>query len=348
MPTETVLVQVVTAANMAGIEEAKAGMLGLSMTTLGLAAVLGVALVVGKAAVENFKKQEEATNQLKQATDAQHISLSDLQKAYEVFKTTNAGFITDQYDTETALAAVVRSGENQTDALRILNDALDLSAIKHETVSEAGLALVKVLAGNSRALKELGITTEQYNAIMHDKLLTTEEKHQKLLDLIETKTKSGREVVDQMAQSQNKLNLEWQDFTARLGPPIVALLIDIVTAATTALKIFDLLGQAIQRVGQSNLGQLVNAAQQLNPGLPQIFGRRAKGGPVAAGEAYTVGEQGPETLVMGNQGGNIVPNGAGGATEIHIHIEGGLYADGPGLDRFTNAIAQRLRFVSGT
>lgn len=46
---------------------------------------------------------------------------------------------------------------------------------------------------------------------------------------------------------------------------------------------------------------------------------RASGGPVAAGSAYTVGEKGPETLVMGSQGGGVIPNGGGGSVTINIH-----------------------------
>jgi hypothetical protein len=44
--------------------------------------------------------------------------------------------------------------------------------------------------------------------------------------------------------------------------------------------------------------------------------RRASGGPVLSGQAYTVGERGPETLVMGNQSGTIIPNGAGGSVNF--------------------------------
>ena len=43
-------------------------------------------------------------------------------------------------------------------------------------------------------------------------------------------------------------------------------------------------------------------------------GGRAAGGPVSAGQSYLVGEQGPEILRMGNQAGNIVPNGFGAVT----------------------------------
>lgn len=49
------------------------------------------------------------------------------------------------------------------------------------------------------------------------------------------------------------------------------------------------------------------AAGYVNPG-------RASGGPVIPGGVYTVGEQGPETLVMGSRGGYVVPNAGDGGT----------------------------------
>jgi TP901 family phage tail tape measure protein len=67
-----------------------------------------------------------------------------------------------------------------------------------------------------------------------------------------------------------------------------------------------------------------------------LFGGRQHGGPVLAGEAYMVGESGPELLVMGNRAGTIIPNGgvgvpAGGTAmamtggtsiDIRLHISG--------------------------
>mgnify|MGYP003123866475 CR=1 FL=1 len=50
-----------------------------------------------------------------------------------------------------------------------------------------------------------------------------------------------------------------------------------------------------------------------------LFGKRASGGPVAAGGSYLVGERGPEILQMGSRGGNIIPNnqiGGGGTTNV--------------------------------
>lgn len=59
--------------------------------------------------------------------------------------------------------------------------------------------------------------------------------------------------------------------------------------------------------------------------------RRAAGGPVAAGMAYTVGERGPETFVPAT-GGTILPYGAGaGGAVFHINITAGMGADGQSI-----------------
>ena len=68
---------------------------------------------------------------------------------------------------------------------------------------------------------------------------------------------------------------------------------------------------------------------------------RQHGGPVLAGEAYVVGEAGPELLVMGGQSGMVIPNGgigvpagggamamAGGpAVHNHFHIAGSVLSE---------------------
>lgn len=58
-----------------------------------------------------------------------------------------------------------------------------------------------------------------------------------------------------------------------------------------------------------------------------INGRRASGGPVAAGGAYLVGERGPEILQMGGTGGNVVPNNKIGGGNTYNIIFQGLVTD---------------------
>ncbi len=64
----------------------------------------------------------------------------------------------------------------------------------------------------------------------------------------------------------------------------------------------------------------------------RLSGARASGGPVSAGSAYLVGENGPEVLRMGSQGGFVVPNhqlvaGGGGSTvvqQFHFDVRGAV------------------------
>jgi hypothetical protein len=48
---------------------------------------------------------------------------------------------------------------------------------------------------------------------------------------------------------------------------------------------------------------------------------RAAGGPVSKGEAYVIGERGPETFVP-YTAGKVLPNGAGGATNVTVNVKG--------------------------
>jgi hypothetical protein len=72
-----------------------------------------------------------------------------------------------------------------------------------------------------------------------------------------------------------------------------------------------------------------------NPGRHQ-----ARGGLVAAGQAYTVGEEGEETFVPG-QSGNIIPHGAGGDTII-LNVHGRLDMSASELQRTVD----RMRSVA--
>jgi len=70
----------------------------------------------------------------------------------------------------------------------------------------------------------------------------------------------------------------------------------------------------------------------MNAGIPSVGdyggmnlagnfgGFRANGGPVGAGQAYLVGERGPELFVPGAQG-NIVPNNAMGGSNIVVNVD---------------------------
>jgi len=76
---------------------------------------------------------------------------------------------------------------------------------------------------------------------------------------------------------------------------------------------------AFEAVGNIRLG---GGANDIGRGPPKGFsGARASGGPVSGGNAYLVGERGPEMFVPSSSGG-IVPNGklGGGGTKVELSV----------------------------
>lgn len=349
MPTENVLVNVNTIANLTGIEAARASLLSLQAETIAFSLGLAALVLVGKAAVENAQKQEDAWGQLEQAYGAAGDSLDRHKEAIQNFIAENAKYIEDQYDTETAMAAVLRAGFSTEEMLRIVNDALDIAAIKHIAVSDAVNIEINSLIGNRNTLKQLGVSQAEYDAIMKDKTLSTAQKHAALLDLIEQKYKSGKQSLGELKESQNELNISWQEFTAKIGPPLLVVWGKINQALATAVGLlsvyYDLLGKIgdLERAALKGGGSNAPTGPGFNP-----RGARAGGGPVGGGD-YLVGEQGPEVRHFG-AAGSIVPNHAlgGGGGGHHFHFHDAVYADGPGLDRLARMLIQRGRFTPGT
>lgn len=91
----------------------------------------------------------------------------------------------------------------------------------------------------------------------------------------------------------------------------------------------------------------------------KVDGKRAMGGPVAAGKAYLVGERGPEVMVMGqNQSGYVVPNhalsmtggmssggkAAAGGAPIYLTVNAGMGTDGAAVgEQIVSALRQYQR-----
>ena len=85
MPQETVLIRIVTAANMAGVKEARAGFLGMNPAILAAGIALAILVKVGKDATENIKSQEDAFNGLSQALNAYNSHLGKTTKAHQIY-----------------------------------------------------------------------------------------------------------------------------------------------------------------------------------------------------------------------------------------------------------------------
>ncbi len=240
------------------------------------------------------------------------LSVSDVQQQLGDFLSVNSRYIADQYDTQEALANLIRTGLNPgEEAFRALNDALDLAVIKHEAVSDAAKTITLAEAGNSKGLKDLGITTDDYNAIMKS-TLSDADKHAALLALIETKTKDGKKATSDLTQQQQDLNNKWKDSSERIAPALIQAQLDIAQAIQTALDIGELEAQMFWGIATkvtqmtdsiiSDIRRMVNAANAI-PGvhldLLQLLGAGGTaaqpGGPNTDGLMNAIAQRGGYT-----------------------------------------------------
>ncbi len=443
MPTERVLVEIVTAANMAGIEQAKAGMLGLGVGTMALAVGLGLAIAAGKSMVQisedmahsegdlasainarntaafqtpapdpavlkevtkattaheaallsltkmelglaNVHKQTAlqaynlaaahakvadtaaalaaAQAKLGETTQATFVDTNGLNVEIQNFIKKNAGYISSLSEVTTGYASLVREGVPAKDLTRDMTIAVEISAAENISLSDAVGKLQSAEAGRSVGLKKLvGVTLETVPATAT--LAEKEAILERNMVKVNAAFAGATAAIPPLTQNSNKLSIIWQELSLKDGPNLTKGITDmensIIAGLPTWLSWLDTIGRvsdalanwsnqsskAVHNAIAGTLGSLGGTTSAPSSGRYQA--PKAAGGPVQAGEAYTVGEKGPETLVMGGSGGAIVPNGGGGSTTINIHINNPLGGDGPYWDKVANQIAQRLSYASG-
>lgn len=97
--------------------------------------------------------------------------------------------------------------------------------------------------------------------------------------------------------------------------------------------------------------QIEKAAANIGDNISGFLGnlfRRERGGPVAAGGAYLVGEKGPEILQMGSRSGNIIPNNElGGVTNnivVNVDASGtAVQGDDANANQFGEQLAAAIQ-----
>jgi len=110
--------------------------------------------------------------------------------------------------------------------------------------------------------------------------------------------------------------------------------LEAVTNKVNAIPLSRTVSIAFEVFGQAEL----NRANALTG--------RQHGGPVLAGEAYIVGENGPEVLLMGSQPGHVIPNGEWSSTATFSSgggmAGGGSYVDNRTINVYSGADPQAV------
>jgi hypothetical protein len=354
--TDRILIEIVTAANMSGIKEAQAGFMGMNGPLLAMTAGLGLAVVAGKSAVEIAEKHKKAEDDLAQAIAATGGSLDHAKTFLDDFIGSNRAYISDQAEVIDGYATLARAGLSQTEVQLDMNRAVDLAALKHISLSEAVALVNNAEHGRMRGLIDLGITSKAY-VDSQGNVINANKNMGVVMYELDQKIAHGRETTTEMTQATNKLSNDWQDMANQVGPPLIGLFSAVVEKAEwiiTKLKelgankdwnkaisaglgvIQDWLIKVVQgfRDVMAAVQWIIDRGNDLSNALSsgggsagggsRARGGRAGGGSVDAGGIYTVGESGPETLLMGQSGGYVIP-GAGGGGGHTINISIGTY-----------------------
>jgi len=230
-----------------------------------------------------------------------------------------------------ALAEQIRYQKIAEEKVRATTEAIlkgaDAVRAKFDTKFAADKAVVEYRAGLKSLDKDLkGLTkgTDEYNIVIEDQAT-------KAFDAADALAKqavavSGLTDKNKIAELRNQTmiqSLEGMISTLDPNSPLRKLLeAYIAQLGQIPGTIVTDLALTISSVTGLTARQISDAALHRNDGRKPTRNKRAAGGPVMAGEMYTVGERGPETLVMGAESGLVLPYGsnAGGAGNVTVNV----------------------------
>src|SRR5229473_1284876 len=242
MPSDRVLVEIISSFNATGVKEAQAGFLGMSSGLTALIAGIGLAVVAGKSAVEISEKHQKAEKDLAQAIDATGGNLNTAKGFLDAFIGSNRAYVDDQSQVIDGYAALLRSGLSQTEAQKDMNRALDLAGLKNISLAEAVDIINKAEHGRVRGLVDLGITSGKY-VDSSGNVIDANHNMAKVMAELDAKTAHGRDTMTETSQVTHKLGNDWQDIANIAGPPLINTIDFIASGADWALQKLKALGE---------------------------------------------------------------------------------------------------------
>jgi hypothetical protein len=149
--------------------------------------------------------------------------------------------------------------------------------------------------------------------------------------------RDARSTITQASKDNDKLALELLSTGQMSEKEKKALLArvnnSIKTTTGRTKAYFIALRKEIERLDGMTATVKINTYLRNFASGAQYMGGKQHGGPVEPFTAYTVGEAGPETLVMGSQGGTVIPNGGtvGGNVTVNLTLNSTVpYSPGQG------------------
>ncbi|MPZ89408.1 MAG: hypothetical protein GEU81_15330 [Nitriliruptorales bacterium] len=267
------------------------------------------------------------------------------------------------------------SDESAGMSIRMVELAADMASFNNEDPSDMLDRIRSGLAGEAEPLRQFGVLLSE--AAVKEKAvemglvgvgqeLTEAQKVQARYALILEQTTAQQgdfaRTSDSLANQQRELNARFSDLSANIGLvllPVVTGMVGALLAAGDAVAgLGNTIGGAIGRVqGLADaIGNIAGALARIGgmaalqgiagmvipgggviAGAANILGRQ-HGGPVSPGQAFLVGESGPELFVPGSAG-TIVPGGMG--ANITINVAGSVLTEDQLIDRVRSGLLRR-------
>jgi tape measure domain-containing protein len=128
------------------------------------------------------------------------------------------------------------------------------------------------------------------------------------------------DLVKKLREQQNTIT-ELDRMYESIGQSISTGIVDALSAAVDGTKaLADVAADTLRNIANILLQFGVNTALGGIPGLSAFFPGRAKGGTVAGGRSYMVGEKGPELFTPGRSG-SIAPSGSFGGANVVVNVD---------------------------
>jgi len=318
----------------AGSSGGKFGKLGTALgglvnpTTLvigGVTALTGFLIASTKAAAEEEINIQKLNASLKANVPAWDGNTAAIEKL--ISKREDLAFTDDEL--RNSLALLVASTKDVSEAQDLQALAMDLARLKGVDLETATQALVKANAGSTRELKALGIVVDD-----------TSDKTEVFTAIQKAAAGQAAAYADTTAGKWQTLGIKFGDVMEDIGAAIIPVAegilnfsIGAIEAAGKVQRSIMAMITAIKRAISAFLNFFAQADKYREGNYANLTtsqantlyhtGTRAHGGPVTAGGAYLVGEEGPE-LFMPSSSGSIIPNGGttGSASMGGVTIQG--------------------------
>jgi hypothetical protein len=302
-----------------------------------------------KGVTDTANKLAAAQGPVTTATDRTAISLEQYRIQIEAFIATNRQFTSSQAEVISGFATLTRAGLTQAEVTRDMTIAVNLSAIKHISLSEAVDLVNKAEHGRFRGLVDLGLVTKAQIGADGELIVGTKDIAAAMA-VLEQRTKDGTSALTDDQKATNELGNAWQSFAT--GPGM-----ELQRSLTNAKQIAAELWQVFQSFGSDNvvwkafgnqlvllaaeihkdiivpfqeaidlLGRIGGAVSALGSGIGSLhIPGFASGGivPGSIGQPQLVVAHGGEQITPAGQ----LPTGGGGGASVIVNVYGSVQTE---------------------